>query len=96
MRRFVAALAGHAYGLLPIAVLVALAGYFGPWVDHPVAGLVVTGLDLGEYVKFLPVILSAEIVLWREGFTCRWSPSAWPVRSRPFARNLATGGPCAV
>lgn len=54
--------------LLPSAGLLILAGYFGPWVPHRVAGLVVTGLDLGEYVKFLPVVRSGEVTLWREGF----------------------------
>jgi hypothetical protein len=33
-----------------------------------VAGLVITGLDLGEYVKFLTPVRSGEVVLWREGF----------------------------
>jgi len=54
--------------LLPVAGLLTLAGYFGPWVPHVVAGLVVTGLDLGEYVKFLPVVRNGEVRLWREGF----------------------------
>ena len=54
--------------VLPIAALLALAGVYGPWVNHAVAGLVITGLDLGEYVKFLPQVRSGEIVLWREGF----------------------------
>lgn len=45
-----------------------LTGYFGPWVPHRVAGLVVTGLDLGEYVKFLPVVRNGEVTLWRESF----------------------------
>jgi len=48
--------------------LLTLAGYFGPWIDHPASGLVITGLDLGEYVKFLPQIRSSQISLWREGF----------------------------
>ncbi len=30
-----------------------VAGYFGAWVGHRSAGLVVTGLDLAEYVKFI-------------------------------------------
>lgn len=51
---------------LPIFLALSLAGYFGPWLDHKVAGLVITGLDLGEYVKFLPAARS--MVLWREGF----------------------------
>lgn len=54
--------------LLLLAALLTLAGYFGPWVPHRVAGLVVTGLDLGEYVKFLPVVRSGQVTLWREGF----------------------------
>jgi hypothetical protein len=45
-----------------------LAGYFGPWVNHRVAGLVIMGLDLGEYVKFLPAVRGEQITLWREGF----------------------------
>lgn len=54
--------------LLPVAALLTLAGVYGPWVNHAVAGLVITGLDLGEYVKFLPQVRSGEIGLWREGF----------------------------
>ncbi|MFM7173579.1 MAG: hypothetical protein ACKO4U_11160 [Caldilinea sp.] len=52
--------------LLPLTLALSLAGYFGPWLDHKVAGLVITGLDLGEYVKFLPAARS--MALWREGF----------------------------
>ncbi|MEZ4867792.1 MAG: hypothetical protein R3C14_41080 [Caldilineaceae bacterium] len=51
-----------------MAALLTLAGYFGPWVPHRVAGLVITGLDLGEYVKFLPVVRSGQVMLWREAF----------------------------
>jgi len=51
-----------------IGGLLTLAGYFGPWIDHPAGGLVITGLDLGEYVKFLPQVRSGQISLWREGF----------------------------
>ncbi len=54
--------------LFPMGAILALAGYFGPWVDHKVAGLVVTGLDLGEFVKFLVPVRNGEIGLWREGF----------------------------
>ena len=54
--------------LLPATIGVTLVGYFGPWVDHPVAGLVIMGLDLGEYVKFLTPVRSGQIALWREGF----------------------------
>jgi hypothetical protein len=54
--------------LLPPALLIALTGYFGPWVDHRVAGLVITGLDLGEYVKFVPAVREGAVTLWRPGF----------------------------
>ncbi len=54
--------------LLPATLIVALAGYFGPWVGHKAAGLVITGLDLGEYVKFLTPVRAGQILLWREGF----------------------------
>lgn len=54
--------------LIPLAGVMTLAGYFGPWVDHPVAALVITGLDLGEYVKFLPSVRSGEVIVWRAGF----------------------------
>ncbi len=54
--------------LLPASALLALVGYFGPWIPHRAAGLVVTGLDLGEYVKFLHPVRSGQIELWREGF----------------------------
>jgi hypothetical protein len=51
-----------------MAALLTLLGYVGPWVPHAAAGLVVTGLDLAEYVKFLHPIRSGEIGIWREGF----------------------------
>lgn len=54
--------------LHPLGALLTLAGYVGPWVNHAVAGLVITGLDLPEYIKFLPAILNGELVVWREGF----------------------------
>lgn len=53
--------------LLSSGLLLTFAGYVGAWVPHRVSGLVVTGLDLGEYVKFLPLVRSGEIVLWRAG-----------------------------
>lgn len=55
--------------LLPLlAGALGLAGYFGPWVPHRAAGLVITGLDLGEYVKFLPGVAGGQIAIRREVF----------------------------
>jgi hypothetical protein len=45
-----------------------LVGYYGPWVPHRAAGLVVLGLDLAEYVKFLPQVAGGQITLRRELF----------------------------
>jgi len=53
---------------LVIALLVALAGYFGPWVAHKAAALVLTGQDMGEFVKFLPTVRSGELRVVRELF----------------------------
>jgi hypothetical protein len=54
--------------VLLIPGLLALSGYLGPWVPHRAAGLVVTGLDLGEYVKFLPEVMADSIKVQREAF----------------------------
>ncbi len=44
------------------------AGYWGPWVPHKDAGLIILGIDFGEFVKFLPQVRAGKIHLWREGF----------------------------
>lgn len=54
--------------LLPVGALLALVGYFRPWIAHKAAGLAILGLDLGELVKFLHPVQQGEIRLWREGF----------------------------
>jgi len=54
--------------LLILAGAVGLVGYFGPWVPHRAAGLVILGLDLAEYVKFLPEVASGQIAIRRELF----------------------------
>ncbi len=43
-------------------------GYWGPWIGHKAAALVLLGLDLGEFVKFLPQVRSGAIGLQREAF----------------------------
>ena len=43
-------------------------GYYGPWVPHKAAGLIVIGLDLAEYVKFIPEFASGRIAFRREIF----------------------------
>lgn len=45
-----------------------VAGYFGPWVAHKDAGLILSADDLAEFVKFMPVVRSGELGLVRELF----------------------------
>jgi len=54
--------------LLVLALFLALAGYFGPWVAHQAAALVLTGQDLAEFVKFLPEVRTGELRVVRELF----------------------------
>jgi hypothetical protein len=54
--------------ILPIAVVVGAAGYWGPWVAHRDAALVLMGQDLGEFVKFLPEVRSGALMVIRQFF----------------------------
>lgn len=58
----------YLWPLLALGWLLGLAGYFGPWVPHKAAGLVILGLDLAEYVKLLPEVASGQLSLRREIF----------------------------
>jgi hypothetical protein len=42
--------------LLLVALLLAAVAYWAPWVGHSSAGLKLSGQDLGEFVKFIPVV----------------------------------------
>lgn len=59
---------GRHWVVLVAIGIVGVVGYFGPWIPHKAAGLVITGLDLAEYVKFLPEVMSGQISLQREAF----------------------------
>lgn len=55
--------------LLSLAGLIlAVVGYWGPWVDHFTAALVIPGFDLAEYVKFLPEVRAGTVPVTRELF----------------------------
>ena len=56
------------WGLIMVAGIVGMVGYFGPWVPHRAAGLIIPGLDLAEYVKFLPQFMSGQLQFRREIF----------------------------
>jgi hypothetical protein len=54
--------------LIGLSAAIGLAGYYGPWVAHKAAGLVVIGLDLAEMVKFLPLTQAGRVAVQREVF----------------------------
>ncbi|MGQ9598371.1 MAG: hypothetical protein ACUVWZ_03035 [Anaerolineae bacterium] len=40
-------------------------GYYSPWIAHPTAALTLTGIDMGEFVKFLPQVLNGTLQVMR-------------------------------
>jgi len=54
--------------LLPLGPVVAIAGYFGPWIAHETAALTITGAELAEAVKFYPQVQSGAAAITRELF----------------------------
>lgn len=53
---------------LPLGWLLAAVGYYGPWIAHPTAALSLAGVDLGEFVKFLPAVQAGELPVVRQLF----------------------------
>jgi len=54
--------------LLPVGWLLAAVGYYGPWISHPTAALTLSGVDMGEFVKFLPGVLDGSLKAVRQLF----------------------------
>jgi hypothetical protein len=54
--------------LLPLGWLLAASGYYGPWVAHPTAALSLGGVDMAEFVKFLPPVQDGSLALVRQLF----------------------------
>jgi hypothetical protein len=52
----------------PLGIILALVGYWGPWVNHKTAALVLSGLDMAEFVKFLPEVRAGTESMIRELF----------------------------
>lgn len=51
-----------------IGIALVLVGYWGPWVNHKTAALVLNGLDIAEFVKFLPGVRTGTEFMIRELF----------------------------
>lgn len=91
-------LAGNS--LLALAFTLILAGYLMVWLPQPVAGLSFIGLEMGEWVKFLPQVRTGPVLLDRNLFylppislgimlalwTAGWPNSRWKTWA---ARGLA-------
>ena len=54
--------------ILPIGWCLAAIGFLGPWVSHQTAALALTGVDMAEFVKFLPGVLDGSLRLTRQWF----------------------------
>jgi hypothetical protein len=73
--------------ILLLGFTAVLTAYFLPWLPHPAAGLRLIGLEMGEWVKFLPQVRSGEISASRDwfylppvtlGLALALSTSHWP------------------
>lgn len=54
--------------LLPLGWALAALGFFGPWIAHQTVGLILSGVDMGEFVKFLPGALDGTVPIYRQLF----------------------------
>jgi hypothetical protein len=54
--------------LAPVGWALAAVGYFGPWITHETAALTLSGVDMGEFVKFLPSVLDGSLEVVRQLF----------------------------
>jgi hypothetical protein len=46
----------------------ATAGYYGPWIADETAALTLSGVDMGEFVKFLPDVIGGSLRATRQLF----------------------------
>ncbi|MEJ2735517.1 MAG: hypothetical protein P8189_18445 [Anaerolineae bacterium] len=54
--------------LLPVGWALTTVGYFGPWIAHQTAALTLSGVDMGEFVKFLPSVVDGSLQVMRQFF----------------------------
>ncbi len=54
--------------LAPLGIVIGMIGYWAPWVNHRSVALILTGPDMGEFVKFLPAVRAGTEVMIRPLF----------------------------
>jgi hypothetical protein len=54
--------------ILPLGWILAAVGFYGPWLAHPTAALTLSGVDMGEFIKFLPGVSDGTLTLTRQLF----------------------------
>jgi len=54
--------------LLLLALVVGIAGYWGPWIAHRAVSLIIIGQDMGEFVKFLSEVRNGTVPMVRQLF----------------------------
>jgi hypothetical protein len=54
--------------IAPAGWALAAVGFFGPWIAHETAALTLSGVDMGEFVKFLPPVLDGSLEVLRQLF----------------------------
>jgi len=64
------------FGVRLLGIVLALVGYFGPWVDHETVALTVTGFELAEFAKFFPQVHGGVVPVTRELFLAPLSAAA--------------------
>jgi hypothetical protein len=74
--------------LIIAGIILVLVGFFSTWIDHPAAGLALTGFEIGEWIKFAPEVRAGTAGLNRAGFY-------WPASAAALALAMvaATAGP---
>lgn len=74
--------------LAPIGWALAAIGYFGPWIAHETAALTLSGVDMGEFVKFLPSVLDGSLQVVRQLFYLAPVAVAFGIATLACSRQL--------
>ena len=53
------------FAICLLGLVLAIVGYFGPWVPHKTAALTVTGFELVEFAKFFPQVQGGIVPVTR-------------------------------